>query len=919
MDGDKIIQERKNKIINFFKGNYSWVFYLLLIALIILTLYIRAMPFSDHNGKPGLWDSTLNDYTLGPDLDPFLFLRYGRTIIQNGSLPQIDNLRNVPLGFDTSTELQMVSYMIVLTYRILNLFGTYSINYAASFMPLIFAALTTIAFFFFVREIFLRKNEKETYIKSSIIAIISTAFMVIIPAFLSRTIAGIPEKESVGFFFMFLSLYLFLRAWKCNKVWTSCAVALLAGISTGLMGLSWGGYTYLYVTMGLATLAAFLLNKVGKKEAMTYAIWLISSVLILLTFTYRFNILDFVFGLDTGISFVTLTFIIAHFLLWNTKLNQLIKVDRIKLPKNLISIIVVIVVGLIFILAVNPGLVLEKINNLNNLLLNPITGRWGTTVAENRQPYFTEWVSSFGKLTFWLFLIGSVVLFKETINKVKKRDAWILTLLFIFFLFGLIFSRYAPHPNVLDGEGFLSKLLYYGSALLFVFGIIYSYTMHHKENDDGFERIDYEFLLLFSLYILTLFTARSAVRLIMVLVPIAPIFLAYLIVKLGFGIKKQKDETIKVLVFVAFAVVAIAGLYVGFFGSGSYYQSSLSESYNYVPSYYTFQWQNAMAWVRTNTPENAVFSHWWDYGYWVQTMGNRATVTDGGNAIVWWNYLTGRFVLTGDNQKDALEFLHTHNASYLLIDSTDMGKYGAYSQIGSDANFDRFSQGPISFVSSASQSKETKNGTIRTYNNPTSTSQILLYPIEEDVQYNVNGTTVNLFKENTYLAGVTLKIVSSANKTSLEQPSVAFYSQGKEVDVSLRYAYYKNKLYDFKTGINAAIYIIQKIDTGSNGGLQVDDSGAAIYISPRVMRSLMAQVYLLDNSLGNFNNFQIVHSEPNTIINYLNSQSANLGEFVYYQGIQGPIKIWKINYNGDEKINPDYLLRSPPSYITWQF
>ena len=25
-----------------------------------------------------------------------------------------------------------------------------------------------------------------------------------------------------------------------------------------------------------------------------------------------------------------------------------------------------------------------------------------------------------------------------------------------------------------------------------------------------------------------------------------------------------------------------------------------------------------MSWVRENTPEESIFVHWWDYGYWVQ-------------------------------------------------------------------------------------------------------------------------------------------------------------------------------------------------------------------------------------------------------------------------------------------------------------
>ena len=35
-----------------------------------------------------------------------------------------------------------------------------------------------------------------------------------------------------------------------------------------------------------------------------------------------------------------------------------------------------------------------------------------------------------------------------------------------------------------------------------------------------------------------------------------------------------------------------------------------------------------MSWVRENTSEDAVFSHWWDYGYWITTMSDRATLAD---------------------------------------------------------------------------------------------------------------------------------------------------------------------------------------------------------------------------------------------------------------------------------------------------
>jgi len=919
MDEEKLITERKEKAINFirnfFKANPNRIFWFVIILLIILGVYIRIQPLLDHGGQPGLWDTTTNDYTLGPDLDPFLFLRYAKTMISEGGLPRMDIMRNVPLGFDTTRELQMVPYMIVLTYKILNIFGNYSINFAGAFAPVIFFALTILAFFLFVREIFARKDDKESILKANIIASISTLFMIVLPGFLSRTVAGIPEKESVGFFFMFLAFYLFVKAWKSEKTKGAITFGVLAGISTALMGLTWGGVTYIYTTIALAVLAAILLNKVGKKETLVYVTWILVSLLITFSFTNRFRLKDYVTSLDTGLVVVALIILGVHFIIWRTKIKEKLKLDKINLPKSIISLLVSIVVMAVLVsIILGPSFILEKLNALNQMLIQPVYGRWSTTVAENKQPYLTEWIGNFGKFVFWAFVIGSVLLFKKALKGIEKRRAYILTGFYVFFLFGLIFSRYAPHPALLDGEGFISKLLYYGSFLAFVCAFGYYYIKDHKQGKNSFESINFEYIFLFALFVLTLFTARSAVRLIMVLVPIAPIFLAYLIAEIGDMSRKSIDKTIKVSLIILAMILLVFSSYQAY----GFYKEIKAESYSYVPSYYTVQWQNAMSWVRNNTTENAVFAHWWDYGYWLQSIGNRATVTDGGNAITWWNYLTGRLVLTGDNQQDALDFLYNHNASYLLIDSSDIGKYGAYSQIGSNETFDRLSQGPFALISEEKSVQETKNETMRTYNTPSGEGRVLIYPLEEDIVYETNGSKINLLKENTGLVGITLSYSSIDNLTSFSQPKAVFVSSnGQYTTIPIRYLKYDKTFRDFGLGIDAAVNIIQRVSQGTKG-LQIDELGALIYVSPRVLRGMMGQVYILDDPLKKFSNFGLVHSEPNIIIESLNQQGANLRDFVYINGIQGPIKIWDIAYTSNEKINPEYTQILASDYITWK-
>ena len=166
--------------------------------------------------------------------------------------------------------------------------------------------------------------------------------------------------------------------------------------------------------------------------------------------------------------------------------------------------------------------------------------------------------------------------------------------------------------------------------------------------------------------------------------------------------------------------------------------SSINESYTIIegsskntgPSAH-IQWQKAMSWVRTNTPEDSVFVHWWDYGYWVESLGKRRTVADGGHfqGAEDGNHKIGRYVLTTPNPKTALSYFKSMKTNYLLIDPTELGKYSAYSRIGSDKNWDRFSVIPIGTYDPR-QTQETKNETSYIYNVQTG--------VDEDIYYTLN-------------------------------------------------------------------------------------------------------------------------------------------------------------------------------------
>jgi len=914
-----LIEKRKEKIANFLKKQKDWIYYLILGFIVLLSVYIRT------RNIPKLKDIATGTWTLGPDLDPFLFLRWAQYIVEHGKLMAVDTMRYVPLGFNTANEKNLLPYLIAWFHKFISFFSlSDSVTYSAIIFPVFMAALTAVAFFLFVRKIFDKEDRKI----ANTIALIATLFFVLVPSLLPRTIAGIPEKESAAFFFMFMALYLFLRAFDSENIKKGILFGILAGITTGLMALTWGGYTFVIITIASAILISFTLGKVKWKEFTIYSSWLFSTIIVVLYFSEKYTLKGLISSPYTSLSIVV--FIIVGLSLIFMKQNILSNLHKktkpqrgaspqegARLPKEIFYLILSILI-LITIVSVifGPNFIINQIKGVENALITPMTTRFGLTVAENKQPYFVDWRDSFGPLIsdmpiikdwavkfeslklnipifFWLFFIGSISMFYHLINKLNKKEKIILTFGYFIFLVCLIFSRYAPHPNILDGEGNLSLLMYFWGMVFFL-GCLFNvyYKRYKKGENDIFKEFNFDYIIYFILFLISIIGARGGVRLIMVLGAVSPIAISFMIVKIAKKAIKEKEDT-KNLLFVIFAIIL---LIASVFTLWEYYKQDKYTAENFAPTIYSFQWQKAMQWVREDTPANSVFSHWWDYGYWIQSIGERATILDGSNSIIYWNYLMGRYVLTGQNEKDALEFLYSHNGTHLLIDSTDIGKYTAYSSIGSDENYDRFSW-ISTFIIDESKTQETKNETSYIY-----TGGSL---VDEDIAWENNK--IFLPAKKAVVAAVILEI---GEDEKIHQPKAIFVYQNQQYRIPLRYAYYDDKLYDFGTGLDAGIFIYPKVSVNQQNQLNINKIGALLYLSKKTIHSNLANLYLFDKQSDNF---KLVHTESNLIIEDIRKQEIDFGEFVQYQGFQGPIKIWEINYPKDIKFNQEYLEKKYPN------
>jgi asparagine N-glycosylation enzyme membrane subunit Stt3 len=900
----EFIKQRKDNFYKFIKNSGNWIFYAILGIIVWINLYIRTLPMriNPSSGKPGLWDLTRDSWTLGPDLDPFLFLRYAKDIMANGQLMAIDSLRYVPLGYETARETQLLPYMIAWLHKIINWFGEYSGDYAGVIFPVVISVFSAIFFFLLVKKIF----DSKTKNVKNIIAIVATLLMVTLPSLLGRTIAGIPEKESVGFMLIFASLYFFLSSWRSKKLRSVILYGIAGGLFTAMLGLIWGGITFVYATIALFGLIDFILEKFSKKEFIGYSSWLFSSMIFWLPFTEKLGfgffekIKNFSIGTTTGASLIVWILMAFYFIIFTYKNKirflEFLENPKIKrIPKPLIVLIAFILIGII--LSVFPPVFNQITNEISsgyNTIINPSPDRLISTVAENKLPDFNDWKGSMGPIFnnipifFWMFFFGVVLLFYETIKFLRRKEKIILVSSLILFLLALVFYK-----NISFG------LFFHVIGYLLILGAgCYVYYQRYKEREIGvFKRINSGYLILLLWTIIAIISTRHGVRFMMVLTPVAAISVAYIVIGINEkAIKSEKGSGSKIPYWVLAIILILLLITVVRFQ----YQVSVSTARNHVPSAYTHQWQRAMGWVRENTPENAVFGHWWDYGYWLQSIGERATMLDGGNVIGYWNYLMGRHVLTGESEQEALNVLYNHDVTHFLIDSTDIGKYSAYSLIGSDSEYDRFSW-IGNYLLDDKQIQETKDQMIYIYSGGIA--------FDEDIVIRENGNQVLLPREAA-ATGALLVYKDKNNGTYTKAESIVVYN-GKQYKIPLRYLYFDKELIDFgneeENTIEACVYIFPRIDN------VVNPIGAAMYLSPRNMRALWVKLYLLNQG----ENFRLVHSEPSAVhYQILDPQGIETNEIVYYQGIQGPIKIWEVRYTGREKQTEEYVQTSFPEDIS---
>ncbi|MBR9681308.1 MAG: hypothetical protein GOV00_00750, partial [Candidatus Altiarchaeota archaeon] len=101
----------------------------------------------------------------------------------------------------------------------------------------------------------------------------------------------------------------------------------------------------------------------------------------------------------------------------------------------------------------------------------------------------------------------------------------------------------------------------------------------------------------------------------------------------------------------------------------------------------TTDWFENLKWAEFNIPAGEPLVTWWDYGYWIQTIGNTTSLGDGANMAPGYrlNWRTGNFFATG-NYTNATDWFNGWDLKYVTIDYAMLPKFFAYSTLGGVSN-----------------------------------------------------------------------------------------------------------------------------------------------------------------------------------------------------------------------------------------
>ncbi len=395
-----------NRLGSKLKGSWvarNWQTTLVLAMILGLAFFIRvyfAYPLSVDNG-----------FLVSGGSDSYYHMRVIEHVVSTGQHLVFDDMLNYPNGMRNARP-PLYDWSVAVTGMGLNaVFGIPqddASGYALVFSTAFWGMMTVIPVYLIANAAFGRKA-----------GIIAAFFFALMPGHIERSVFSNADHDAIVLFFVVFSFYFFLRALQTIKgtkwvsKWTDVKAirtggkvfldsnalpmvyAALAGVCIAAVAMVWTGYTYLLIIALVYLMVQLLIDRFRNADSTgvvtCFAImWglafaIMAPVYYLMNYwAVWFDVPFYLFLIGLGVGAI---FILTRDLPWT-----------IVLP----TLAVIGIVGLFALSVFEPTLFNAVVSGQGYLVKSKLYA----TISEAQPPSISNFIMSFGAVTFWLALVG---------------------------------------------------------------------------------------------------------------------------------------------------------------------------------------------------------------------------------------------------------------------------------------------------------------------------------------------------------------------------------------------------------------------------------------------------------------------------------------------------------------------------------
>ena len=757
------------------------------------------------------------------ETDSYFYYWQASQISEKGKLPDRDMQRWLPVGRDLGQTLNLYGYVLAYTHKALaSVFPNVSFYRWVLYVPVLCfcIGLGTLCFF-------LQKHFGTVF--SFCFGILFATF----PGTLERSVIGFSDRDNWVLMIGILSVITYLTVLQAETSRKRLFWTLISGFIVFLGGLSWEGFGVFLSVILVVELWRFLTSETENGFGF-YAVWVCCFVptLYLASPAYRNG-----YGFAAHLAAFVLIPPLALLAMRTLRHLLLVKVEHLRPHARTVSL--VLMFGTV---ALALGSVWMQRNTFAETTILFNQTRLMQSVAELKAPSLEYWSDRYGSV----FLVASLGFILTCIYPADKLKHLLFAIPLTLFTITTFFRE--PLDNLWGIQH--GNYIFFISVICTVIGFLIVAWQRTEETPNEFIYVAFG-----AWFLCWTALSRDAIRFqFFIGIPFA-FFTIGLIQKLSKILVdkirnsqyitdtfRQNVSQSLLKTILTFAMLALLCFWQP---AGGYAKELFNTAKNIrQPTPGITPITHAYRWMKAKLPNDAVVAASWNYGGQLNVLGGVKTITDPDHFLPHWIHLYFRHVFCATSEREALEFLKTHNATHLMLTTRDVFENAKiFSGIGSDKGGDR------EFQRTRLKISRTASGKPWQLSDPEKTPFAYIEPPADK-----NTTSVKARLKN----GETVKLPCLAYSESLDKISPFFMAPIENPYGSILCVYSKHHEY-------------LTLETAS-------------YISPKSWNSLAIKLFMRDT-----------HSEAFTQI------------YPIDENTKPHIKIWEIQYPPDIKTNPKYL------------